>query len=57
MAVQCPTSRRSGEHTGVDELLCAHFPALVCLDLGLELADLLEASHVSDVPLDKDMEV
>jgi hypothetical protein len=29
------------ERTGVDELLLGHLPALLCVDLGLELADLL----------------
>ena len=35
------------ERTGVDEFLLGHLPALLCLDLRLELADLLR--HVSQV--------
>jgi hypothetical protein len=32
---------RASKRTGVDELLLGNLPALVCLDLRLELADLL----------------
>jgi hypothetical protein len=35
-----PRLARWGGRTGVDELLLGHLPALVCLDLCLELADL-----------------
>lgn len=40
MSLRLCAARSRGRLTGVDQLLLGHFPALVALDLGLELADL-----------------
>lgn len=49
-------SRGDGRHTGVDQLLCRYFPTSVRLDLGLELANLSEATAISGGTMKLDLE-